>query len=277
MSQEARILVVDDEENIRSSLQEMLSYDGYQVVAVDSGEAAIQLIATEEQFDLALIDLKLNGIDGIDVLATLRRLSPNTVVIMLTAYASLETAVEALRHGAHDYLFKPCKPAELRESIEKGLQNRQPELRQQALLHQLDHLADNLADLRAQIVEQQPDVSSSSVSTATTTDDDDQQPRFLRRGALVVDSLRYDITLNGQLLDLSHTEFSLLTYLIDQAPRVVSPQELTREVKKYDDDAWGASEAVRQNIYRIRQKIKEINNDIDIIRTVRGVGYTIDI
>ncbi|HRV96455.1 MAG TPA: response regulator, partial [Anaerolineae bacterium] len=116
MTSPARILVVDDEENIRSSLQEMLSLTGYNVIAVESGEAALKLIAGQEKFDLALIDIKLEGLTGIEVLAMLRRLTPETVVIILTANASLETAVEALRYGAHDYLFKPCKPTELQES-----------------------------------------------------------------------------------------------------------------------------------------------------------------
>ena len=104
----ARILVVDDESSIRLFLEETLTNDGHQVVSAVSGEEALVLIA-EQSFDLALLDLNLTGIGGMEVLAALRRQSPDTVVIILTAHASLETAVEALRQGAHDYLFKPCK------------------------------------------------------------------------------------------------------------------------------------------------------------------------
>ncbi|HMQ53791.1 MAG TPA: response regulator transcription factor [Anaerolineae bacterium] len=283
MAAAARILIVDDEDNIRSSLQEMLTYAGYRVVAVESGEAAVDLIAAGEKFDLALIDLKLEGIGGMEVLGELRQQSPDTVAIVLTAHASLETAVEALRYGAHDYLFKPCKPSELQESIRRGLVDRQPELRQQALIQQLNDLADNLEVIRASVTGQQalaasPDFSETAASTKPlppTVEPPEETRRFLKHGGLVVDYLRYIITLNGQLLDLSSTEFDLLAYLIKQAPRVVSAQELTREVKKYEADEWGAAEAVRQNIYRIRQKIKEVNNNTDIIRTVRGVGYAI--
>ncbi|MCB0176324.1 MAG: response regulator transcription factor [Anaerolineae bacterium] len=282
MTSPARILVVDDEENIRSSLQEMLSLTGYNVIAVESGEAALKLIAGQEKFDLALIDIKLEGLTGIEVLAMLRRLTPETVVIILTANASLETAVEALRYGAHDYLFKPCKPTELQESIERGLRNRQPELRQQALLHQLDFLASNLEDIRSTLggnKDGEPflaDFDNTAAVPSPPAEDNPSQPRFLQRGRLTLDFLRHAVTLDGQLIDLSPTEFDLLAYLIQQAPRVVSPQELTINVKKYETDEWAANEAVRQNIYRIRQKIKEFNNDIDIIRTVRGVGYTIE-
>lgn len=278
----ARILVVDDEENIRSSLHEMLTMIGYDVMAVDSGEAALKLIADKEKFDLALVDIKLEGLSGIEVLAMLRRLAPETVVIILTANASLETAVEALRHGAHDYLFKPCKPVDLQESIEKGLRNRQPELRQQALLTQLDFLASNLEDIRKTIGGPKEgsaflaDLDNNSVPSSSVPEENESQPRFLQRGRLTLDFLRHAVTLEGQLLDLSPTEFDLLAYLSEQAPRVVSAQELTIKVKKYETDEWAANEAVRQNIYRIRQKIKEINDDIDIIRTVRGVGYTLE-
>lgn len=282
MDLSARILVVDDEENIRSSLQEMLSMAGYDVVAVESGEAALKLIADKQKFDLALVDIKLEGLSGIEVLGMLRRLAPEMVVIILTANASLETAVEALRYGAHDYLFKPCKPTELQESIEKGLRNRQPELRQQALLRQLDFLAGNLEDIRKTVGASKEgpaflsDVDESSIPTSAASAEGESQPRFLQRGRLTLDFLRHAATVDGQLLDLSPTEFDLLAYLGDQAPRVVSAQELTVKVKKYETDEWAANEAVRQNIYRIRQKLKEVNDDIDIIRTVRGVGYTIE-
>jgi DNA-binding NtrC family response regulator len=120
MSPTAKILVVDDEASIRFSLQETLTRDGHQVIAVESGQAALAL-ATTQSFDLALIDLKLGDMAGIDLLAALRQQMPGIIVIMLTGYASVETAAEALRRGAHDYLFKPCKTADLRNSIRRGL------------------------------------------------------------------------------------------------------------------------------------------------------------
>ena len=281
MTSTTRILVVDDEENIRSSLQEMLTLAGYDVIAVESGEAALKLFADKEKFDLALVDIKLEGLSGIEILGMLRRMAPETVVIILTANASLETAIEALRYGAHDYLFKPCKPAELQESITKGLRNRQPELRQQALLNQLDFLASNLEDIRQTLGDSNEgttvvsELADNSVPSSTPTEDSSTRARFLQRGRLTLDFLRHAATLDGQLIDLSPTEFDLLAYLSEQAPRVVSAQELTIKVKKYEADEWTANEAVRQNIYRIRQKIKELDESIDIIRTVRGVGYTI--
>ena len=264
----AKILVVDDEVNIRASLKEMLTRDGHQVVTAESGEAALALLSTHE-FDLALIDLKLTGIGGIEVLTALRQQSPDTVAIVLTAHASLETAVEALRKGAHDYLFKPCKPAELRESIRQGLFNRRGAQRLK-LLHQVEQMTSSLEDIRATILEQIEE------PPPTTVQPPERQHRFLQRGKLIVDLLRHVITVDGHLLDLSPTEFDLLVCLIRKAPQIVSPQELVRDVQGYESEQWEASETIRQHIYRIRQKIKKVTGRANVIRTVRGLGYTID-
>jgi DNA-binding response OmpR family regulator len=258
-----KILVVEDEAGIRFFLERLLTQDGYQVVPVESGEAALEHIAAEE-FDLALIDLKLKGIGGMEVLAALRQQSPNTIAIVLTAYASLQTAVEALRQGAHDYLFKPCKTIELRESIRTGLLKRQQELWQRDLLSEVENTL--TSSLR-----ESPATATPSIPPEPTG----EQMRFLQQGGLIVDFMRHVITLDGHLLELSPTEFNLLAYLVSEAPRVVSPQELTRGAQGYECEPWEARDTVRFHIYRIRRKVKEATGRTDVIRTVRGVGYTI--
>jgi DNA-binding response OmpR family regulator len=269
MTTAAKILVVDDEAGIRFFLEETLTRDGHQVVAVDSGEAALERIAVQE-FDLALIDLRLRGINGLEVLGALRKRSPDIATIVLTAHASLETAVEALRQGAHDYLFKPCKTVELRESIRTGLLKCQRERRQRALLSQLEEsMATSLEGLRTTIVEKTIAPLLPPPEPAT------ERGRFLQRGGLIVDSMRHVITLDGYLLELSPTEFDLLAYLVCEAPRVVSPQELVHEVQGYESEAWEARDIVRHHIYRIRRKMQAAAGRSDAIRTVRGVGYTI--
>ncbi|HET90929.1 MAG TPA: response regulator transcription factor [Chloroflexi bacterium] len=265
----AKILIIDDEANIRASLKEMLIRDDHEVVTTESGEAALKLLETDT-FDLALIDLKLGGIGGIEVLKALRERSPDTIAIVLTAHASLETAVEALRRGAHDYLFKPCKPTELRESIQRGLLNRQTPSKSR-LLDQIESMASDLEAIRSTILEQESRPRPTLPHTITGKD----PGRFLQYQGLIVDRLRHAITVDGYLLDLSPTEFNLLSYLVTQVPKVVSPKEIAREVQGYDSDQWEASEAIRQHVYRIRQKIKEAGCSRDVVNTVRGVGYTI--
>ncbi len=91
---------------------------------------------------------------------------------------------------------------------------------------------------------------------------------------VIVDPIRHVITVSGNLLELSPTEFGLLAYLVGEAPRVVSAQELIREVQGYENESWEARDAVRTHIYHIRQKIKTVVGH-DLIRTVRGVGYAL--
>jgi len=230
-----------------------------------------------------LLDLNLGDMSGTDILTVLNQRAPDTVTILLTAHASLETAVEAVRQGAHDYLFKPCPTVELRESVRQGLLKRQQTIRQRKLLQQLgQYLADNLEEIQA-VIEQpeSADANSTDIAAADPTMigqavPNSQTGRFIQWKSLIVDSLRHVITLEGHLLQLSPTEFNLLAYLISEAPRAVTPQELTREVQGYESEPWEASEIARTHIYHIRQKIKKINPQAKIIRTVRGVGYAIE-
>jgi len=101
---QSRILVVDDERTARLSLAEILRLEGYEVVAVEGGEEAILFLKAQE-FDLVLCDLKMPDVDGLQVLDVCREFRPATEFILLTAYGTLDTAVEALRHGASDYLL----------------------------------------------------------------------------------------------------------------------------------------------------------------------------
>jgi DNA-binding response OmpR family regulator len=142
------------------------------------------------------------------------------------------------------------------------------------------NLALSLEGLRATITEQPetlpPPPATQRVVTSSLADESVQEEgRFLERGELIVDLMRHVITLRGELLELSPTEFDLLAFLVSEAPRVVSPQELVREVQGYESQQWEASETVRYHVYRIRNKIKQATGSTGIIRTVRGVGYTI--
>ena len=267
-----KILVVDDEQHIRFFLEQLLKREGYLVTAVASGEAALAQIEVQE-YDLALLDVMMPGISGVEVLTKLHEKWPQTTVILLTAHASLDTAVKALRHGAHDYLFKPCDVNVLRQSVREGLQKRQQLLQQRAFLQKLeDNLASSLSQIRAATSGElaPPDASVPNV------DIDMLSERFLRKGGLIMDLTRHILTIDGQLIELSPIEFDVMAYLLKQSPRVIAPQEIVREVQGYESDPWEASEVIRAHIYRIRQKAKKSTGEkADIIQTVRGVGYTI--
>ena len=97
-----RILVVDDEESIRLVLSQVLSDDGFKVIEAESGEAALELFQ-KQPFDLVISDIVMPGINGIELLAKIKELNSDAQVIIMTSYASLDTAVSALRSGAYDY------------------------------------------------------------------------------------------------------------------------------------------------------------------------------
>jgi len=116
-----RILVVDDEETVLLTIQGVLELDGYEVDAASTGQQALELVR-EQFFDLILTDLRLVDIDGLQLLREVHRVSPESLTITLTGYASLDTALKALREGAYDYLIKPCDVLELRTTVKRGLE-----------------------------------------------------------------------------------------------------------------------------------------------------------
>ena len=105
----ARILVADDEENVAVTIRAILEMDGHTVDVAFTGEEAIERVKATD-YDVVLTDLRLGDVSGQEVLAAVRRHRPHTVSVMLTGYASLESAISALREGAYDYLIKPSDP-----------------------------------------------------------------------------------------------------------------------------------------------------------------------
>jgi len=118
-----RVLIVDDEESVTVTMAAILEMDGYSVATALRGEEALAHIEAET-FDLVLTDLRLDDFDGMDVLAAARRKSSETVGIVLTGYASMESAVKALRQGAYDYMLKPADVEELRATVARGIERR---------------------------------------------------------------------------------------------------------------------------------------------------------
>jgi len=119
----SRILIVDDEQPIRAACAKILSEDGAWTETAEDGRAGLER-AKAIPFDLALVDLKMPQMDGMELLAHLTRLAPETIKIVITGYATLETAIEAVQKGAYDYIPKPFTPNELRTRVNRGLERR---------------------------------------------------------------------------------------------------------------------------------------------------------
>jgi DNA-binding NtrC family response regulator len=118
-----RVLIVEDEELMRELLTKILADENYRIYQASSGEAALKLLQ-DQAFDLVLTDLRLKGMNGLQLLAEVRTLDPEIVVIVMTAYASVETAVEAMRTGAYDYITKPFINEEIRVMLRRALNQR---------------------------------------------------------------------------------------------------------------------------------------------------------
>lgn len=119
-----KVLIVDDEKGLRTGVQRILEMEGYEVDVAENGFEGISL-GTQKEYDIAIIDLKMPDIEGIEVLKKIKQKFPNTVCFIVTAYASYDTAIEATRIGAQGYITKPFTPEELISELKNGYQKRQ--------------------------------------------------------------------------------------------------------------------------------------------------------
>src|ERR1043165_2816449 len=127
---QARLLVVDDEENLRITTAAILEKEGYDVDTASSGNEAIELLAAAD-YDLVLTDLHMEAGEGLSVLNRIRRHAPLTISVVLTGFASVESAIAALQEGAYDYLIKPCDIESMKHTIRRGVEHRRLMLAEQ--------------------------------------------------------------------------------------------------------------------------------------------------
>ena len=229
-------LVVDDEQGIRFFLEKTLTKSGHSVSTVGSGEEALEALR-DKRYDLMMLDLKLGGrVDGLRVLEAVRWRWPSTIVIMLTAHGSLDSAQAAIDEGVDGYLLKPVDPAEVRETIAEAVERRQ-------------RVVDSHVDAKA-------------------------REKHVQAGPFFIDRKKYVATYQGEPLDLTRREFRLLVHLIENNQRVIEPPELVRVARDYDpEDIQEARDIIKWYIHRLRQKVEPDPSQPQFIVNVRGVGY----
>lgn len=254
----ARILVVDDEDSVRNSLEEILRLEGYEVTAAESGEAALAALQNEA-FDLVLLDLKMPHLDGGEVLRTAARSAPDTKVILLTGHGSLESAIEALRQGAHDYILKPAPSSEILSSIARALARRAEQHHRRLLLEQIDTSIQRLKD-----VEGITPGAASDLQTVALED------------GVMIDLSRREVWRGNQRVTLTPTEGKLMKVLLDNRGRVLSHRELVWLVQGYETSDWEAPEVLRPLVSRLRRKLSIFPRGEKWIVNVRGTGYVFD-
>ncbi|QLE86937.1 response regulator [Shewanella sp. Scap07] len=118
------VLIAEDDRYLRQNMVDILELEGYQVVDVDSAEAAIEACG-HQQFDIALLDLVMSGMTGVEAISNLRQLNPFMAVIIVTAYATVDTAVDAMKKGADSVITKPFNSSELIVTLKRSIQEKQ--------------------------------------------------------------------------------------------------------------------------------------------------------
>ncbi len=253
------IMVVDDEAVTRVSLLDALRLEGYDVATAASGEEAISLLSKRGPFDLVVLDLKMPGMDGLEVAERIHASSSDTVIILLTAFGTMETAIEAIRKGAHDYLLKPCPIPHILKSVREGLVKHRQKQKRYRLVEQLK---ETVAQLDA--AEEHEGIDRLDV---------EERERFLRVRDVVIDHQRHVATRQGEPLDLTPTEFKVLSCLLETPDEVWSPRQLVQRARGYEADAEGARAIIRVHIRRLRKKLEPDPAHPTYVLNVRGVGY----
>jgi DNA-binding response OmpR family regulator len=255
---EAHILVVDDELSLRRTLTQMLNRMGYRAAGAASGKEALRYIG-RHTVDLVVLDLKMPGMDGVEVMETARPMAPNIVFIILTAYGTLESAIAGIRHGAFDYLLKPSPMKEIIKTIEAGLAEREQRLEQ----------GEDPVALLERALHTLKDSSEAEDSTVTAG----SAERFLQAYGVTVDLQRKVVVVRESPVDLTPTEFDILVCMMRQQNHVLSCRQIVAQIRDHAMDERDARILLRSHIHRLRQKVEKDPTDPSLIRTVRGEGY----
>lgn len=275
--QAAYVLVVDDEGANRYSVSKTLQRVGYMVSEAASGEEALEIMAGQE-FDVVLTDIRMGGIDGVELLRRIKEQSPDAIVILMTGFAALGTAVEALRLGAHDYLIKPSSSQDIRMSVQRGVERARNLKRRRRLLELIKNDVFELsrADEQATVTALDPTVAELRQDADYRAPAPETNGSSMQLGPLTVFPGRYQISVEDKPIDLTPTEFDLLLYLAAHRGRVVPCHELVREVRGYAVDEAEAREVIRPHVSNLRRKLKSAGQNTDLIVNVRGIGYRLN-
>ncbi|MBN1440410.1 MAG: response regulator transcription factor [Anaerolineales bacterium] len=261
MNPAGRILIVDDEPSLRQTLGRILKQTGWEVTTAADGEQGLAFLDATEH-DLVFLDIRMPGLGGLEVLDRIQAGHPGLPVILFTAQPDLQSAVEALRHGAADYLLKPLKPEVVIEKTRRILAARRKEKRKGEIRNEIGRLQ---AELR-RIEEEDADESAAPPEPAAPG-------RYLARGGLVLDLLARRLSVGGRPVELAPTAFDFLIVLARHAPDVVDYRTLVTEAQGLQAEAREAQELVKWHIHYIRQAIEpDAGSPVRLIN-VRGVGY----
>jgi len=260
MNISGHILIIDDEATLRKTLARILQQAGFEVTTAENGEQALAFLESAS-YDLVYMDLRMPGLHGLDVLRLIHEMHPTLPVILFTAQPDINSAVEALRNGATDYLLKPLKPQIIIDRTKNILAAQQREKRKREITAQIESLQTELKNI------------DSGVEVGFVTPALSARERFLKRGALVFDLHARRLTIHEEVINLPPTSFDYLLVLARHAPNVVDYQTLVTEAQGYASDPREAQELTKWHVHQIRQAIEPDAHNPSLLINVRGTGY----
>jgi DNA-binding response OmpR family regulator len=254
------ILIIDDETNLRRSLALILQRAGYAVTAAENAAQVHQCLEAGA-FDLVFLDLKMPDVNGMELLPEIRKKYPEMPVLILTAHATLDSAIEAVRKGARDYLLKPIDPDQILIRVEEVLAEQQQPRRRREIMGEIRFLLNELQEVSAD--EPSQEAHTQPVDPA----------RILRRGPFTLDLYARYASLEDQVVPLSPTAFDYLATLLRHSPQPVTYESLVSESQGYKTTSVEAREIARWRIHELRKAIEINTRSPSYIITVRDVGY----
>ena len=267
MMQEKAILVVDDENQMRLTLSLILQRQNYQVEMAANGKEALAHLE-KRSFDLIFLDLNMPEMGGVELLVEIHQLYPNLPALVLTAHATLETAIQAVRHGARDYLIKPVNPNYILVRVADVLEESEQPDRKREIVSQVQMLLSELQDIEG------PDATpTSSLAALPPTDD----KRFLQKGPFSLDLHARHATLNDEYISITGIYFDYLVTLLRHAPKPVPYKSLVQKAQGFAVTLAEAKDLARWRIHELRKAIEPDPKHPQYILTIRSEGYRIEI
>ncbi|MGD8404998.1 MAG: response regulator transcription factor [Anaerolineales bacterium] len=257
------ILIVDDEDRMRLSLSLILQKENYRVETAANAEEALAQLGSNE-FDLMFLDLNMPGMSGVDLLVEIHKHYPDIPVLILTAHAALESAIQAVRLGARDYLIKPIEPELILKRVAEILAEREQPARKKEIISQMQNLLSELREIDGE------ETTPTNALTALTSAD---PARFLKKGDFDLDLHARHASLHGKYIPVTGINFDFLSTLLRHAPKVVPHTTLVKEAQGYDTTVAEAKDLTRWRIHELRKVIEEDSRNPRYILTVRGTGY----
>ena len=264
MNMEGRILIIDDEASLRQTMARILQRAGYDVTTAENGGDGLALIE-DHPFDLVYSDIRMPDMSGLELLKILHGRYPDLPVVLFTAQPDLNSAVEAVRSGATDYLLKPLKPQAVIDRTKSILEKNLIERRKREIQRQIEALQDELNTLEKGTADEK---AVSKPEQAAASND-----RFVQCGKLTLDLYAHRVTLDGNDVNLPPTSFEYLLSLARHSPNVVDFQTLVSEAQGYETDPREAQELTKWHIHSIRQVLEADPRKPVYVINVRGTGY----